>query len=189
MAITQKIVKELLHYDPLTGDLTWKERDASWFASERRGVHWNTRFANKAAGYVDTNSRGYKNRVVTVLGDDYYAHQLAWVYMRGLPIPPEIDHLDRDATNNAWDNIEASSRKKNMLNKSRYRNNKSGRTGVSWVNRDKKWCAHISINGNFRSLGYYGTIIEAVAVRMSAEKEAGFSTNHGMPAPYRETVP
>ena len=62
--LTQKIVRELLDYDPDTGLPTWKKRDVKWFAKESRfSSHaqanmWNGKFANKQA-FTAKNGNGY----------------------------------------------------------------------------------------------------------------------------------
>ena len=47
MKLTAEIARQLLDYDPETGELTWKPRGSHWFASESAFKSWNTKYAGK----------------------------------------------------------------------------------------------------------------------------------------------
>ena len=51
--IDQKLLKQLLDYDPDTGLLVWKIRDRSFFSSDSNCNAWNARYAGKPAGGID----------------------------------------------------------------------------------------------------------------------------------------
>lgn len=50
-----------------------------------------------------------------------------------------------------------------------YATNKSGKRGVSWVARDCKWLARITVNKHMIELGAYASRIRAIKVRRAAE--------------------
>lgn len=81
----------------------------------------------------------------------------------------EVDHLDQDKLNNRRSNLQACSHAENMKNRPDYRNNTSGRKGVSFYKKTGKWRAFINDHGH-KVLGYFSTFEEAVAAREEAEK-------------------
>lgn len=88
--ITQKRLKELLHYNPETGALTWKQ------------YRNHLARAGSLAGCFD--SKGYI--VIRVEGKIYFAHRLAWLYMKGtMSKGKRIIHKDLDNANNKWGNL------------------------------------------------------------------------------------
>lgn len=89
----QERLKQLLHYDPLTGIWTW--RVDRGFAAR----------ANVRAGDVagTPNDNGY--RVIGVEGGVYRASHLAVLYMTGELPGEEVDHKDCDPTNDRWLNL------------------------------------------------------------------------------------
>jgi hypothetical protein len=42
---------------------------------------------------------------IEINGQDYLAHELAWLLMTGELPPSEIEHIDGDKLNNAWANL------------------------------------------------------------------------------------
>lgn len=98
--ITQAIVKQLLDYNKSTGELLWRERDSSWFASSREWKRWNTRYAGKPAfTYVN---KGF--RWGCILGQNYLAHRIAWLWVTG-KITPAIRFKNDDPTDLRFDNL------------------------------------------------------------------------------------
>jgi len=67
----------------------------------------------------------------------------------------EIDHINGNKIDNRKNNLRYCSRSENVKNVGIRKDNKSGYKGVSWVERDRKWCAYISSNGKRYSLGHY----------------------------------
>ena len=162
MQIDGPSLRELLDYNPGTGAFTWRNRSIKWFKSERSQKSWNAKWAGKPAGRINN---GYVT--VSLLGVDQYAHRLAWLYMKG-SWPLEIDHGDRDGTNNAWANLEDSDRFRNNQNKGIMATNTSGFTGVT--RSLNKWQAKITRNGVETYLGTFDTPEEAAQAYRTAEE-------------------
>jgi hypothetical protein len=158
--LTQERLKELLHYDPDTGFFTWKVD---------RG---NNNVKGKMAG-----SKNFKSRIAIGIDDTLYlAHRLAFLYMEGYFPEYQIDHKDRNPRNNKWENLRHVSHQCNMRNKSVYKTNKSGVTGVCWNKRDKVWRSFIKSGANqkMKHLGNFKILKEAVQTRWDAEVQYNF---------------
>lgn len=69
-------------------------------------------------------------------GRDCMLHHLVWVFFHGEWPLHEIDHIDRDPTNNSIHNLRLCDRISNMLNQNTYTTNKS--TGVKGVYFDDR---------------------------------------------------
>lgn len=184
MKITTDIVRELLHYDPDTGVFVWRKRDRRWFDQDRYWKAWNAKNSGKVAGTVSTLASGYRWAQIYLLDRAYKAHRLAWLYMTDEPLPYQIDHINRDPLDNRWDNLRASTHVVNGRNQSVSAANTSGYTGVGWYKSREKWRVKIKIHGKERTVGYYETIVDAVAARMRANQEYGFNQGHGRERPY-----
>lgn len=174
----QKLLLQLLDYDPETGLLTWRPRpvemfNSTKFSKQANASRWNTRNAGKPA-FSSDNGLGY--RVGAIYGSNFLAHRVIWKMMTGED-PQHIDHIDGDPGNNQWSNLRSVSRSTNMRNAARPGTNKSGRVGVRRAK--ERWSAHIKMLGKNISLGHYDTFEEACAARLAAEKANGFHENHG----------
>ena len=163
MNITQKRLKELLKYSPDTGELVWVAQ-----SSNRIKV-------GEVAGTMLTN--GYLN--ISIDGQRYRAHRLAWLYVYGdLPIN-QIDHINRNKIDNRIVNLREVSNKENHRNMPLQRNNKTRISGVGWCRSQGRWRSHITVDGRFIHLGYRDSMLDAAAIRKSAEYKHGFHANHG----------
>lgn len=143
--ITQKRLRELLHYDPETGIFTWK-------ISPRPRTK-----VGDIAGSID---RGYIR--ISIGGQRYDAQNLAWFYIYGEWTL--LDHEDRDKQNNTIKNLRKATWSQNNANRTAY-----NELGVKGVYKDGKgFCA--KLGGKY--LGYFKTIEEASKVYKDAAKEA-----------------
>lgn len=167
-------LRKLLRYDPDTGKLYWLERNESWFPDERAKKIWNTRFAGKEAFTAD--SHGYKQG--SVLGVRCEAHVIIWSMVYG-ELPDQIDHVDRDKSNNRLSNLRDGSNGANNRNLPRFRTNTSGVTGVTWNKGRGRWQAQIHHIGECVYLGLFPFKFDAILARLLAEKKFGFHPNHG----------
>ncbi|BCB62190.1 hypothetical protein HaloA020_28910 [Halomonas sp. A020] len=179
--IDPQLIKGLLHYNAETGVFTWKPRPIESFKSRQAFLTWNKRFANKRAGSVKTGELGYKRRKIKIGSSYLMEHRLAWVYMTGEQPPVEIDHENRDATDNRWSNLKASDHLDNARNQSLSRNNKSGISGVSWKSDLGKWRARCMKNRQEHHLGYFIQKSDAEQAVKEFRAKNGFSAGHGTP--------
>ncbi len=161
--LTQKRLKEKLHYNPKTGVFTFTHRVLSQNRKSRLGGRFAGWLAN--TGYL---SIGIGNK-------HYLLHRLAWLYMEGYFPEGEIDHKDKEKLNNKWDNLREVSHQCNSRNCKISKNNTSGITGVVREKRKKKvvWRACISVDGKNISM-LCPTKISAVRQRLTLEKKYNF---------------
>lgn len=152
--LTQAELVRLLDYNPDTGVFTWKAR--------RFGVT-----VGKAAGSIDPKHHYLRIRV---LNRGYLGHRLAWLYVYGEWPAHEIDHKDRNRTNNSITNLRCATRSENQQNKPVYRNNATGAKGVHWHGQHKKYAAVIQFRGKRKHLGLFSTVEAASAAYQEASK-------------------
>lgn len=107
--------------------------------------------------------------------NDYHALQ-AYVSKQKSPIRMQwviagkyYDHEDRDPFNNKKDNLRPATTTENMQNKSKYKNNKSGVTGVSWDKVGNKWKTQIQYRKKKMTLGLFDDKNDAIRTRLFAE--------------------
>jgi hypothetical protein len=151
--LTQQRLRHLLKYNPEMGEWTWLNPP-----------NHNTRLRGMPAG--NTRSDGYLK--IKINGVAYYSSRLAWFYMTGNWPSEEIDHIDRDPSNDRWNNLRLASSSDNKCNSSLNTRNTSGYRGIGWLPGASKWQVHV--NGVY--LGRYDNADEAIEVRDSFAKEA-----------------
>lgn len=175
--ITQDELKKLIEYDPLTGVFTWKHR----VGTDRGTKVFNTQYAGKVAGSVQTDSTGHKQVTISIKGVANKAHRLAWVYMTGEDIDGVIiDHDDCDPLNNRFANLRKANHNNSAHNKGKTRKNTSGLKGVSFKTSIGRWVAQISVCDKKKHIGYYDTPEEAhEAYKEAAVKYHGEFANFG----------
>jgi len=180
MKLTQKILKELIHYDPETGVFTWRYRDIKWFVHcknpEGYCKTWNVKFAKKVAGCYNPETRYL---VISILGKTHYGHRLAWIYMTGEFPDIETDHIDQDRKNCKFENLRSVSVLVNQQNATMKSNNSSGFNGVHFDNHAKKWRARIVVDNNPIHGGFFINLEDAIKKRKQMNVQYGFHENHG----------
>lgn len=67
----------------------------------------------------------------------------------------EVDHRDGDGLNNRRSNLRPATSSQQNYNQAIRSDNKSGYRGVSWSRPNRKWVAHIQIDGKAKHLGYF----------------------------------
>ena len=72
------------------------------------------------------------------------------------------DHINMNKLDNRRSNLRMCNHRDNIHHKNRPRNNTSGYKGVS--GRNNKWRAQIMVNGHYKYLGTYTSIIKAATV-------------------------
>jgi len=80
----------------------------------------------------------------------------------------EVDHIDRDKSNNNCDNLRWVSHSINCYNKNIQSNNKSGYKGVSFDKENNKWISSWVVNGK-RNKKRFDELNDAVLHRQSVE--------------------
>lgn len=162
--LSQEKLKSLLHYDPETGVFTWLVRASS---SAKVG---------SVAGCLET----YGYVVIRIDRKNYKAHRLAWLYLHGNLPPKQLDHINRDRSDNRICNLRLATSAENNQNRSLSTKNTSGHIGVCWFKRTKKWKANIKLNNKEIHLGYFTDLSEAIEARKAAEvKFHTFQHNQG----------
>lgn len=150
--LTQDTLKSLLDYNAETGWFRWR-------------VSRGTRRAGSLAG---TYSQGYIR--VKLLGAQYMAHRLAWLYVNGNLPTTEIDHINRVRNDNRIENLRLATHSQNTRNANIRIDNKTGVRGVSWHKQSRSWCAYAHDGHKRVSLGYHKTFDAAVEARTKAEE-------------------
>ena len=147
---TQARLRELVSYDPQTGQFKWK--------AGRGGSSGECGCLIKS-GYI-------------IIGFDhelYRAHRLAWLYVYG-EWPTYIDHVNGIKNDNRIANLREATKSQNGANSKT--KNPHGMKGVTFSGRMNKWTAHISINGRKKHLGTFKTKEEAHHAYLEAAKQA-----------------
>lgn len=94
----------------------------------------------------------------------YFAHNIIWVLVTGREPDEEIDHENRDSSDNRWCNLREATRSQNQANTSLYKNNKLRMRGIHLSGKKtKRYRAVISQNGRNYHIGYFDTIEAAQA--------------------------
>jgi len=157
--LTQERLKELLHYDPETGEFTWQVD---------RGLNVK---AGDAAGY--TGAAGY--RVIGVLGKNRRAHRVAFLYMTGDWPDYQVDHKDGDRLNNRWANLRACTSAQNMQNFSGQGMGKASATALlgafycPMTIKSRPYMSAISVGKVKHYLGYFSSAEDAHKAYLAAK--------------------
>ena len=153
--ITQERLKEILSYNPETGEF-----------SRSRSAGKNYR---KKCGWV--SKKGYFK--IRVDGRQYYAQRLAWLYVHGNHPSGDIDHINHDKLDNRITNLRDVSRSYNSRNRSPTKYNPTGHMNV--FRQQGKY----QVSAAKKYIGIYETIDEAVAARDKHLVNMGYHENHG----------
>jgi hypothetical protein len=154
---TREQMAGLLRYEPDTGDFYWKIRRGWVPAGAKAGYR-------DPYGYVKINVCGWPRR----------AHRIAWLMATGEwpPDGTDIDHVNRNRSDNRWSNLRLASRSQNMGNSPAHRDGSSGVKGLTWLSRRQKWQVRICVQGKRKTLGYFASKEQAALVYRRAAQAA-----------------
>lgn len=154
--LTQATLKEVLHYNPITGLLTWK-------------VSRGKAKAGNIAGVLDIKN-GYIK--ISVYGKSYSAHRLAFLYIHGKFNKNEIDHINGIKNDNRLENLREVSHAENQQNRRKPNSiNKTGYLGVSLYKKSNQFRAFICVNKINRHLGIFDTPEQAHEAYLNAKRK------------------
>jgi hypothetical protein len=145
------LLKRLLAYDPESGRFRWLVSNRAVRAGDLAGSKC---------------PRGY--RKITIRGKCYAEHRLAYLFMTGAWPEAEINHLNRDPSDNRWANLRPANGTQRRGNCARQAGTVSGLKGVTWQKHAGMWRAQIEISGCTTHLGYFVHKETAHAAYMAA---------------------
>lgn len=168
------VMKQLIRYDPTTGEMYWIERAEHWFCGSdalRICASWNARYAGTRA-LAGVTRHGYLSG--RIFNRAYLAHHVAFALTHGRWPSPQIDHRDGNPSNNRASNLRESTQAENARNCAGRRGKSSSYKGVHLFRRTSKWTAQIAVSGKSKHLGFFDTEIEAaVAYNHAAQSLHG----------------
>ena len=163
MEITQSLLHELFDY--IDGNLIWK-------VDKSRQVK-----VGDIAGHLDTFGYicvGIDNKL-------YKAHRLIYLYHNGY-LPPCLDHIDGNKSNNKIDNLRSASTSQNQMNIRLSTKNTSGTKGVTWNKKSKKWLVRVRAESKEHCFGYFDDkeLAKSVAIDATNKIHKEFSSYKGV---------
>lgn len=156
--ITQDRLKQLLSYNPETGDFVWINSTSNRVAK------------GKIAGTL--RKSGY--RQIRIDGKIYLSHRLAWLYVYGKLPDNLIDHISGWKADNRIVNLRKCTYSENSQNK-RLSSNRgiTGYLGVCFhkLKEKVKFRAEINISGKGKHLGVFDSAEEAYSAYIEAKRK------------------
>ncbi len=154
MSIKEECFRKL-DFDQETGVFTWKNDGT-------RGV--------KAGDIAGTKMKsGYV--MLSVKGKRLLAHRIAWLFVHGEFPEGNIDHINRNKSDNRIANLRPATYEQNAQNRLKNIKNTSGYKGVTWHKRDERWQAAITVRKKVIHLGYYKNVEDAYKAYTEASKK------------------
>lgn len=159
----QKILHDVLKYNPSTGELKYNNLKREYFNSDKNWKQWNKLCAGNIAGSKD-------RKLVRILGERYCINRVIYKWMTNKE-PGCVIYNDFDSTNLKWSNLKGyNSESINKIEHLRTKRTKSGEKGVFWHKSQKKWMTNIGINGHTYYGGSFDNFKDAVKNRKDLEK-------------------
>lgn len=152
--VTQERLKELVSYNPATGEFVWNRRKKG----RQRG--------KVGAKLGRLGPYGYWQ--LTLDHKEYKAHRLAWLYVYGKWPDNQIDHINGDRLDNRIANLRDATHAQNLHNSKRSKANTSGAKYVYWDKRREKWLVQICHNNKQHHIGFYADFNEAKQVAIES---------------------
>ena len=91
-------------------------------------------------------------------------------YIMNAPCDKVVDHISRNTYDCRKSNLRICNQEDNAKNRSLYKNNTSGKAGVSYDKKDKRWVAYIYCNKKRFNLGRFINKADAINARLNGEQ-------------------
>lgn len=120
------------------------------------------------------NGKGYAQ--FQLKGKTHRYHRVVWEVCNG-PIPEgmQIDHIDRDKTNNRLENLRLATSFVNAQNRRMHSSNSSGIPNVRWDKVQGKW--YVAVANKYR--GRFKRLEDAAAEAIYWHVHLNYHINHG----------
>lgn len=184
--VSASLLAECVTYNPETGAFVWRERPVAHFPDgkptpEQRAAMWNGKYAGKPA-FTSSCPRGYFRGAIR--GKNLYAHRAAFALAHGRWPGGEIDHINRDKSDNRIENLREVSHRENRMNTEScdlaaaaraeaesMRQQRKRRYAVAGLRRKPAgtWAVRIGRSGVEQYLGTFPCFGIAVKARINAE--------------------
>lgn len=158
MRAIEKEMIRLIGFNPITGDMWWKEKPNRNIVIGRKIGRPNS------WGHFSFGFRGHT----------WMVHRVAWFLTYGDWPKNQIDHINGDKSDNRITNLRDVPQSINMQNlQGAHKNNESGFLGVSprGEGRTKQWRACIKIKGKSITIGTFKTKEEAHAAYLGMKRK------------------
>lgn len=193
-SLTQELLKKLITYNPDTGIITRNHLPDDFKIYFRR--EFDFKEWNKQAGKVMYKVNIHKGRCnyhqvnISMFGFTVIAARLIFLYMTGYWPINHVDHINGVSTDNRWNNLRDVTCQENLRNQKIRKNNRSGKSGVSWRECRQKWQVSGSVTDKgVRKriyIGSYDDLEDAIEARIHWETLQGnFSKRHQKVAPQK----
>lgn len=147
-------LRKIIKYDPLTGEFTRIKTKSLKIKTPCK------------AGRI--NHLGYC--VIGINKKIHLGHRIAWALHHNKWPDQDIDHINRNPSDNRITNLREAKPTENLLNRDKQKNNKSGYKNVSWSKTMNKWIVRMRVNKKDCIIGYYSDINEANKTAISVRK-------------------
>lgn len=154
--LTHGRLLEVIAYEPLTGEFTWKVNAAKNVKAGRRAG------CVKKTGYV----------LVAIDKEQFLGHRLAWFFVHGEWPKQHLDHINGDRADNRLGNLRLATVAENMQNlRGASRASSTGLLGVSRSQKGDGFRASIRVNGVRKHLGTFPSADLAYQAYLAAKRE------------------
>jgi len=167
-----EVLRQLLRYEPDTGNLFWLPRGPEWFnpdgfwSQTTASRRFNAKYANREA--FTALSHGYKcGRIFDRM---HLAHRVIFAMMTSEWPTDDVDHRDLKRSNNRWENLRPATGLENRINKAVRADSKLGIKGVQ-ERAGGRFVARITLGGTCIRLGRFGCPTAARFAYVRASKQ------------------
>lgn len=145
------------------GLLYFNERPFSHFKLWKEWRTWNEKYAHKNE-MEQFSFAGWGYKIMSINGIGYRVHRMKIQVRDQIMLSKDvfIDHINRDISDNSFENLRYASPALNTKNRAKTKNLKSSRfKGVHFVTKSRKWRAMCQDGTDIRIIGYFNTEAQA----------------------------